>query len=150
MSDLGTVLQLRRRFRAPRDLVFAAWTEPEKLEQWFRVPGASKPSASVDLRVGGDYTIAGERDGLAGRLAGTFLEVRAPERLVYTFRWEPVLIDAMDTGETLVTVEFRDLGDQTEVVLVHERLRADREVRGFHEWGWAATMDQLEQMLGAP
>ena len=49
-----TTLHVTRRFAAPRELVFKAWTEPEMLSQWWRAQAAfTTPLAEVDLRVGG-------------------------------------------------------------------------------------------------
>ncbi|MGH7699802.1 MAG: SRPBCC family protein [Gemmatimonadales bacterium] len=56
--------------------------------------------------------------------------------LVYTWFWET----NVNMGETLVTVEFRDLGGRTEVVLTHE-LFPTEEDRENHEAGWAACGD---------
>ena len=53
----------------------------------------------------------------------------------------------MDTGDTQVTVEFRDLGHETEVILIHERLGLDEEVREFNKWGWTSAMDRLAELL---
>ena len=74
---------------------------------------------------------------------GTYREVRAPERLVYTWAWEsPSPFD----GETVVTVEFIDRGDATEVVLTHE-LFSSEEARDEHEKGWNGVLDQLAKAL---
>lgn len=48
--------------------------------------------------------------------------------------------------ETLVTVEFRDLGDMTEVVLTHERFLSVQS-RDQHQHGWTSTFVCLEQAL---
>ena len=50
-----TTLRITRTFAAPRDRVFPAWTNPEKLKQWWGPPGYATPTGEVDLRVGGRY-----------------------------------------------------------------------------------------------
>ena len=50
-----TTLRITRTFAAPRDKVFQAWTNPEKLKQWWGPPGYATPTGEVDLRVGGRY-----------------------------------------------------------------------------------------------
>ncbi len=51
-------LEMRYRFEASPEALFAAWTEPEILRQWFRVsPDYTTPIAEVDLRVGGRYRL---------------------------------------------------------------------------------------------
>jgi uncharacterized protein YndB with AHSA1/START domain len=144
----GTTLYMERRFGAPRDAVFAAWTDPEQVKQWFRPPNTTTPSAEMDVRVGGEYCFTVQSGDALIHLVGTYLEVEPPERLVYTFRWDPPTLDLMDTGETRVTVEFRDLGSETEVVLVHEKLR-DVEVRDFHEFGWTNILDRMAELLAS-
>jgi uncharacterized protein YndB with AHSA1/START domain len=76
-------------------------------------------------------------------LGGVFHEVRPPERLVYTWKWEE---DTEATGETLVTVEFKDLGARTEVVLTHGRF-PDAGAVGRHGDGWNGCLESLALLL---
>lgn len=145
-TSLGATLHLKRTFAAPRSVVYRAWTEPELFSQWFRVPGAVQPHVEMDVRDGGSYRIEMGLAGLEAQLVGTYLDVQPQERLVYTFRWDPPVVDPMDTGETRVTVEFHDHGAETEVVLIHEQLRDADTVREFHEWGWSSTFDRLAEL----
>jgi hypothetical protein len=57
-------------------------------------------------------------------------------------RWEP---DSYQTGETLVTIELHERGEETEVVLTHERFRTSG-ARDRHQQGWTGC---LERMGGA-
>ena len=138
-------LRLRRTFRAPRERVFRAWTTPEEMKQW-KAPGPmSTPVAEVDLRPGGKYRIHMQApDGALHRLAGVYRVVEPPKRLVYTWRWE----QEPDAPETLVTVEFRELGDATELILTHELFPSD-EVRSKHESGWTACFEKLTRLVEA-
>ena len=105
--DAGITLHLRRTFDAPRERVFRAWTDPIKLREWWGPPGFTCPVAEMNLRAGGEYRLAMKPpDGEEFFVAGIFQEVTPPERLVYTWAWEE---DDMGTGETLVTVEFKDV-----------------------------------------
>jgi uncharacterized protein YndB with AHSA1/START domain len=99
------------------------------------------PSAEVDLRVGGRYRIAIlAPSGNQLAVGGTYREIRPPERLQYTWRWE----DGGD--ETLVTFELRDLGGETELTLKHERF-TNPEARDRHRAGWTGSLDRLERAL---
>ena len=42
-----------RLFDAPRELVFAAWTDPKHLAQWWGPTGFSTTTRSIDIRSGG-------------------------------------------------------------------------------------------------
>lgn len=88
-------IRMIRRFRAPRELVFAALTTPALLQRWY----AGLVSAELDLRPGGDWRIVTRRpDGREIGQRGSFREVVAPSRLVRTEHWED-----WDPGEVLVT-----------------------------------------------
>src|SRR5687768_9113151 len=140
-------LNLSRVFDAPRDRVFRAWTDPRMLEQWWGPPGFSCPLAQVDLRPGGAYRLGMKPpEGETFYLAGVFREVQPPERLVYTWQWED---DSHDKSETLVTVEFKDLGPRTEVVLTHERF-PDAGAVARHTDGWNGCFIRLAELLAQP
>ena len=139
-----TALHLTRTFAAPRKSVFGAWTDPEALKRWFGPVGYSTPSAEVDLRVGGQYRLGMRKlpDGDIFYLTGAYREVRPPEKLVYTWRWE----SEPELGETIVTVEFRDLGNATEVVLTQELFPTEK-ARDDHDKGWNSCLDRLAQAV---
>src|SRR5436190_169793 len=83
-------LEIKRLIKAPRERVFDAWTRPEQLKQWMG-PDEDMTIASVkiDLRVGGKFRIQMKApDGESYTAVGTYREVRAPERLVFTWDWE--------------------------------------------------------------
>ncbi len=143
-SSTETTLNLRRIFKAPRQKVFRAWTDPEELKKWWGPEGYATPSAEVDLRVGGKYRLGMRKlpNGEIFYLSGVYREVRPPERLVYTWRWESE--PAM--GETLVTVEFREAGESTEVVLTHELFPTEK-ARDDHSRGWNGCLDRLARAL---
>lgn len=146
MADIrtDTSLEITRLIPAPREEVFRAWTEPDRLLAWACPEGATFEGVDVDLRVGGRYRFRmvgaeGERH----TAHGVYREIVPPEKLVYTWDWEEA---AARMGETLVTVRFQDLGESTEVVLVHERFPAPEATEG-HAQGWASCLDRLERLL---
>lgn len=139
-------LRLEQTFPAPREKVFAAWTNPEVLRRWWAAgPDWTSPLVEVDLRVGGRYRLAmsGPHTPDAQVVAGEYLEIRAPERLVYTWRWESPGAPSGD-ATTLVTVEFTDAGATgTTVVLTHTGF-PDGGARDQHGEGWRACLANLE------
>jgi uncharacterized protein YndB with AHSA1/START domain len=133
-----TSLLVRRRLPAPRAEVFRMWTEEEHIRQWFCPVGFSVAESRVDLRKGGSYRIGMKSpDGNVHITVGVYQEISPPERLVFTWCWE-----GPDALETLVTVEFRDLGGETEVVLRHDRF-ADTGRRDQHLGGWVGCLQHL-------
>jgi uncharacterized protein YndB with AHSA1/START domain len=145
------VLRMNRRFDAPRERVFEAWTSPEVLKDWWRAgPDWTTPEAEVDLRPGGSYRLA-MRDPESGQthtVVGEYREVQPPERLVYTWTWESNPTEMQGSAGSVVTVEFLDDGGATNVELTHTGF-ADDEIRDLHAHGWEACLANLERVLAA-
>jgi uncharacterized protein YndB with AHSA1/START domain len=137
-----TKLEMRHVCAAPRERVFRAWTEAKNLGTWFHpTPDHSTVVSQLDLRVGGKWRVEmHHKNGGVHKLKGVFMTIRPVEKLAFTWSWEP------DGVETLVTLEFRDLGNSTEIYLVHENLpnMAEREK---HNHGWMGCLQQLDQFL---
>jgi len=139
----GTTLRVQRRFAAPRERVFEAWTDPELLVRWFTPYTGSSSDAEVDLRAGGKWRVRMKpRLWPAGYAHGTYLEVEPPERLVFTLAWQNFPLGP----ETVVTVDFREAQGETDVVLVQERVGTRRGRQG-HTLGWRLTMDRLRRLV---
>jgi uncharacterized protein YndB with AHSA1/START domain len=137
-------LVVKRTFSAPRERVFRAWTDASELSRWFAPSDDFTTTASVDFRIGGAYRIEmhNNKDGNTFILVGKYLEIQAPEKLRYTWRWE----NAPEASETLVTVEFLAAGESTEVILTHEQFR-DENDREKHTHGWNGCFDRLTAFL---
>jgi len=134
-------LIVKRMLNATPERAFQAWTSAEHIQQWMRPePGMVVPLASMDLRVGGKFRIQMKKpDGEFFTAAGECREVKAPERLVYTWDWEKdgsgAEFGEVEGKTSLVTVEFLQRGEHTEFVLTHSRL-ATVETRDNHARGW--------------
>jgi len=109
----GNRIQITGVFDAPRPLVFAWWTQAEKLQQWSGCKAATKCEIEMDFRVGGSFT---QKMHIAGAgefsFTGKYDEIVEPERISYH----------ADFGQaiTRVVVEFFEQGNQTRVVLTHD------------------------------
>jgi uncharacterized protein YndB with AHSA1/START domain len=105
-------ITIDRTFDAPRELVWKAWTEPERLAKWAGCDGTHVPLSTieVDLRPGGTFRwiMVSDADGDRREISGTYLEVVEPERLVFTWR---------ESSESVVTITLTDRGDKTEMRL---------------------------------
>lgn len=136
-------LELRRTYPVPRERVFRAWTEAEQVKKWFGPENCTCPEAELDLRVGGRYRITLEEPEGQHIVGGEYVEISAPDKLVFTWKWEHV---SADSPETLVTVKFLPKGDGTEIVLTHERFPA-ADVRDLHNEGWTSSFECLADLL---
>ncbi len=69
---------------APRDRVFAAFSDPVQLAQWWGPDGFTNTILKFDFREGGDWhlTMHGP-DGTDYRNESVFVEINEPERIVY-------------------------------------------------------------------
>jgi uncharacterized protein YndB with AHSA1/START domain len=135
-------LTLKRRYQAPPEKVFSAWTDPRKLGRWFCKPQFESVRAEIDAQVGGRYRIVARAvDGEEHDVSGTFREVVADRRLVFTWAWR-----STPERESLVTVELERDGDGTLLTLTHERF-FDAAARDRHRGGWDPVLDRLGELL---
>jgi uncharacterized protein YndB with AHSA1/START domain len=142
-------LTITRVFAAPRALVFAAWTDPKHLAQWWGPKNFTNPVCEFDARVGGTFRIHMRGpDGTVYPMKGEIRELVAPERLVFT----SIALD--DAGnhiiEGLTTVTFTEEGGKTKMTL-HARAAAVAEIAIAYlqgmEQGWTQSIDKLEAYL---
>ena len=83
MGPTERELVIMRVFDAPRELVWKAWTERERLMQWFGPKGFTMRTATLDLRPGGVFHYCLQSpDGqdVCGKFV--YREIVAPERIV--------------------------------------------------------------------
>jgi uncharacterized protein YndB with AHSA1/START domain/predicted enzyme related to lactoylglutathione lyase len=137
-----TRLELRRRLKARSEQIFSAWTTPETIERFFCPPDVKATKVTVDLRVGGRYSITMlMSDGERWTVGGVYREIVPPQRIVCTWEWKED--DPALAKETLLTLEFFERGDETELVLTHEAFR-DEAQRDRHERGWSTILRELD------
>ena len=144
-------LVMTRVFAAPRTLVFDAHTKPELVTRWLLgPPGWSMPVCEMDVRVGGTYRWVWrhDRDGTEMGMGGTYREVRAPERLVATERFD----EAWYPGEALNTLVLVEQGGRTTLTqTMRYESAAAREavIKSGMEEGVTGSYDRLEDLLAA-
>lgn len=138
-------LYISRHFDAPRELVFEAWTKPEHLNRWCCPTGFTIPVSEGDIRTGGHFrTCMRSPEGEDNWLSGTYREVAAPERIVFTHAWHDE--NGKPGHETVVTVIFKEEGGKTRLTL-HQAFFASKASRDGHEGGWKQTLDNLASYL---
>ena len=142
----GEGITITRVFDAPRELVFRAWTEPERFARWFGPADSEVPpsTVSMDVRPGGGWRatmFAGpERHEI--RWKGVYREVVAPRRLVFTITDQP-------EGEyEVVTVVLTELGDGKTEMIFHQgggHLSAEEYQRA--KQGWSGFFERIAEHL---
>jgi uncharacterized protein YndB with AHSA1/START domain len=140
------VLEIERVLQAAREVVFAAFTDPEQLAQWWGPEGFRVASLDFEPRVGTSYRIEMQPpEGDSFHLTGEFREVEPRARLSFTFVWEPA---DPDDVETLAELSFRDLGESTEVRFRQGEFATEDRL-ALHRDGWGDSFDKLERFLTA-
>jgi uncharacterized protein YndB with AHSA1/START domain len=131
-------VQIRRRVRAGAEQIFDLWTKPDLMVRWMSpYPGAVDCKASCDLRPGGHFSLVMSSAKSNREVSGTYVQVDRPHKLVFT--WTGPLTNNVNT---LVTVELYPRGDETDLVLTHERLPTPAIYEG-HTKGWGNILNHL-------
>jgi len=136
-------LVFRRVMPAPPARLFALWTEPSSIRKWFGGEEVEVAGAVLDLQPGGAYSITVRDAAGDSVISGRFLVVEVPARLVYTWKLEGPM---GATSETTVTVEFRELGAGTELLLEHGPF-PEPPIRALHAQGWENCFRRQLQLL---
>jgi uncharacterized protein YndB with AHSA1/START domain len=137
---------LRRLFDAPRRLVWEATTKPEHIARWYGFCDAEMVECRVDLRTGGEWRFRLRMpDGSEHGFGGVYREVRPPERLVQTFRY-----DGFPDAEAVETAVYEDQGGKTllTITVLHQSVEfRDGHVASGMEVGANESHDRLEELL---
>jgi uncharacterized protein YndB with AHSA1/START domain len=140
------VLELTRRFEAPRALVYATWTDAARIARWWGPRGFVVQNCHADVRVGGTWRVATRSpEGEEHNAGGVYREVVRPERLAFTMTWEGSE-DGWPGRETLVTLDFAEEGIGTRLTF-RQATFSSRETRDGHEHGWGSAFEVLAEYL---
>jgi uncharacterized protein YndB with AHSA1/START domain len=125
------VIEITRYFDAPRERVWAAWTNPAELAKWWGKRGwtAQAETIVMDVRPGGAFKVVTvhDEDGRTMVNEGVYREVVEPERLSF--------------GESTVTLT--DLGDGRTRMDFRTAARMDETAIG----GFNSALDRLQEEL---
>ena len=141
LSPAERVLVITRVFDAPRELVFKAWTDGRLARNWWGPRDYPAVALEMDARPGGAWhgRLRSVDTGQELPLGGVFREIVAPDRIVFTFKWD----EEGERGlETLVTVTFAEQGGKTLMTFRHEPFQSVEE-RDGHRGGWSSSFDRL-------
>jgi uncharacterized protein YndB with AHSA1/START domain len=156
-TETEQALVIERVLDAPREQVWAAWTDPEQIKKWWGPKDFTAPSIKSDFREGGTYLWAMQSpDGQTYWNTGTFHEIVPLERLVVTDSFADEQGNVVPpshygmTGEhpmeARATVTFEDVGGKTKLTLRYEGM-APGEALDLAEAGWNQTLDKLAAVL---
>jgi uncharacterized protein YndB with AHSA1/START domain len=138
-------LVISRIFEAGRSVLFEAWTTPGQVAAWWGPMGFVTTACEMDIRPGGSFRVVMRSpEGTDHCKVGTYREIVAPERIVFTFAWADS--SGIQGHQTLVTVTLEDLGART-------RLTLRQEVFDTVEWceshrtGWTSCLERFDRWL---
>ena len=154
---------IARVFNAPRELVWKAWTERERLMQWFGPKGFTMHAARLDFQPGGVFHY-GLRSPAGQEIWGKFVyrEIVAPERMVFINSFSDAAggitrhpMSPTWSLEMLSTFTFEELlGGKTKFTIRWSSLNATEQERKTFDaghdsmrQGWGGTLDQLAAYL---
>jgi uncharacterized protein YndB with AHSA1/START domain len=136
-----------RVFDAPRERVFAAYTDPESIPRWWGPRRMTTTVDEMDVRVGGRWRfVMSEPGGPEQAFKGVYREITPPERVMATFEWE-----GLPGHVILETATFEDLGDGrtrlTTTSLFHMTEERDGMLASGMEGGLTESHERLEELL---
>jgi uncharacterized protein YndB with AHSA1/START domain len=136
-------LALKRRFKATPAQLFQAWTQPQKMIQWWGVTGhSSEPIAEADLKVGGHFRVQfWTPNGEHQSVSGVYREVVPDRKLVFSWAWQ-----STPERESQVTVDLKPDSDGTILTLTHEQF-FNEQARDDHRRGWTFALDNMERLF---
>ena len=139
-------IHVERVFDAPRDRVFAAFTDPKLIPEWWGPRDTTTVVDQMDVRPGGSWRfVIRNSDGSETGFRGTYREITPPERVVQTFEWE-----GMPGYVSVETATFEDLGDRTKVTttsLFHTTEERDGMLESGMERGLNESYARLDDLL---
>lgn len=122
------------------DRVFDAWINPFFLQQWLA------PKAEVEAREGGHFRLEVAKPEGLHVVIGEYQEFRPNQRLVMTWVYDGPMGPAEDM-ESLLTVELRKHGSNTEITLRHDKLTNPTYRETIAKGSWTSALDRLEKLL---
>jgi uncharacterized protein YndB with AHSA1/START domain len=137
-----------RIFEAPREAVFAAWTDPDQVAAWYGPEHFDTPREHVhiDLRVGGrwELTMVQRDTGTEHPVRYEIVELVVPRLLVLACGPMPEI--GLPEG-TVTRVELHDHGDRTRMTLSDGPYPSG--VGAHAEAGWNGALDKLAKLMAA-
>lgn len=140
-------IQMTRLFNAPPQLVFDVMSRPEHVRQWWGNlgEGYSVPVCEIDFRVGGAWRFVSRHPNGDAEFYGTYLEIDAPHRIVFTEIYAPF----PDSPSTVTSVLTEENGKtrMTATVRYSSKDVRDMVIASGMAKGAGTSYDRLEDLL---
>ena len=138
-------LEIKRFINAPPARVYAAWTDPAQLKEWWGPESVRTRNLVADARVGGKYRWdLTNPEGEEMTVQGEYSDLQPGRKIVFTWQWQDD--ETWENHNSLVTVELFDTVGGTELRLLHEHLPSE-ESRDNHNDGWKSLLNKLDKFL---
>ena len=141
MKASGPRVEVSTVIRQPRDVVFDAWVDPERMARFLCAGDTHVAAIDVDARVGGGFRIVMANDRGTYDHHGRYLEIDRPMRLRFT--WTSASTGGNDSE---VTVRFEEVDGGTKITLVQVGL-PDAAASQRHERGWQSILDKCRSTI---
>ena len=156
MTDFKSV-EIERTFDAPIATIWQMWTEAEHFASWYGPMGATIPTCTMNVEIGGTRHMCMEMETPNGTMqmwfVGEYREISPMTRLVYTESMSNEAGDVLTPADmgmpgdgpsvTEVVVELTEAGDQTHMKMQHIGIPHDSP----GGMGWNMALDKLEGLL---
>ncbi len=145
IEKFDDTLRISRHFNAPRQRVFAAWSDANQIDKWWGCAQTTSVQAEIDFRVGGKFrfhmigTSYGEMD-----FCGTYQEIVSPEKIVYTVEF-PTPNGPM---EMRVQIELLEEDGGTKLIMTQTGFPMP-ELKDIIAGGTTQSLDKLEKLVCA-
>lgn len=151
--SLDREIVLVKVLKHPRSKVFAAWTDPDALAQWYGPTGLKIENHEADIREGGiwRFDMVGVFEGKEQRFPNLmrFLEIVANERIVVEYGTP----DPDDPDRFRMTVTFDEQADGKTVLTMRQLHPSSKRRQAVIDFGAVEygmqTLDGLADWLGA-
>jgi uncharacterized protein YndB with AHSA1/START domain/DNA-binding transcriptional ArsR family regulator len=153
MSESSLDFIVSRLIRAPRNIVWEAWTMPQHLEKWWVPKPMTAKITDFDLRPGGSFDLEMyDPKGGESSVTGAFLEIVPEERIVFTTaltaEWRPAPTPLPITAIIAMSDDDEGTWYATRVLVKDEEERQKLEAMNFPA-GWTLGIDQLKAFAEA-
>jgi uncharacterized protein YndB with AHSA1/START domain len=148
-TEQPLTLHITRLIRAPRERVFAAWTRPEQLRQWYAPGGLTVAELNVDATPGADFSVTMQgvppsrqsTETVTVRAKGTYQQIVPPSLISFTWSgdWKP-------GEETTITIRLSEVEGGTLLDLTQETFTFPDSITGYSS-GWNSSITKLETLL---